>query len=77
MAHRNSKAPLLSSVYITFLCAAAKKKTKKAALLRTAPHAKEAMLRVVVVGQTALRKLSLRFFLGRYSLEIRSKARWK
>ena len=50
---------------IFFLCAAAKKETKKAASRklsgRTAPHAKGAMLRVVVVGQTALRKLSQRF----------------
>ena len=46
---------------IFFLCAAAKKETKKAALLRTAPHAKGGRLRVVVVGQTVLRKLSQRF----------------
>ncbi|PQJ10106.1 hypothetical protein CJD36_015530 [Flavipsychrobacter stenotrophus] len=46
--------------HIFFLCAAAKKETKKTALLRIAPRAKGAMLRVVVVGHTALRKLSQR-----------------
>ncbi|PQJ10123.1 hypothetical protein CJD36_015615 [Flavipsychrobacter stenotrophus] len=36
----------------------------KTALLRTAPHAKVAQLRAIVVGYAALRKLSQRFSLS-------------
>ena len=64
----------LSVLYIQplifFLCAAAKKETKKAALFRIAPREKGAGLRVVVVGSTALRRLSQRFLLNFFRIGI-------